>query len=332
MDSFDKNIPWVEKYRPKVLKNIVLEEMNRELFNNILAKKYFPNLIIYGPPGCGKTTVCMNIINEYQEKYSRVNKSNIIHLNASDERGIDIIRNQIYQFVRSKNLFEKGLKFVILDEVDYMTKNAQYALKYILQTSYTNIRFCLICNYITKIDESLKNEFMCIRFNQLPESHMVSFMKHIIKEENLSIDDKTLYTIQEIYNSDMRSMVNYIQLNQNMFQENKSCISIIDNTKIQNMIAMLDTQNNDVAFTSDDINQEFHAISVEYNIDKRSILQKIINYIIRYRTDIDVHPFLDVIEIMQHRHDIPIDIHITSLYYFFQKVKFNENSQMVKLA
>ncbi len=320
MDSFDKNIPWVEKYRPKVLKNIVLEEMNRELFNNILAKKYFPNLIIYGPPGCGKTTVCMNIINEYQEKYSRVNKSNIIHLNASDERGIDIIRNQIYQFVRSKNLFEKGLKFVILDEVDYMTKNAQYALKYILQTSYTNIRFCLICNYITKIDESLKNEFMCIRFNQLPESHMVSFMKHIIKEENLSIDDKTLYTIQEMYNSDMRSMVNYIQLNQNMFQENKSCISIIDNTKIENMIAMLDTQNNGVAFTSDDINQEFHAISVEYNIDKRSILQKIINYIIRYRTDIDVHPFLNVIEIMQHRHDIPIDIHITSLYYYFQKI------------
>jgi DNA polymerase III delta prime subunit len=325
MDSFDKNIPWVEKYRPKVLKNIVLEEMNRELFNNILAKKYFPNLIIYGPPGCGKTTVCMNIINEYQEKYSRVNKSNIIHLNASDERGIDIIRNQIYQFVRSKNLFEKGLKFVILDEVDYMTKNAQYALKYILQTSYTNIRFCLICNYITKIDESLKNEFMCIRFNQLPESHMVSFMKHIIKEENLSIDDKTLYTIQEMYNSDMRSMVNYIQLNQNMFQENKSCISIIDNTKIESMIAMLDTQNNVVAYTSDDINQEFHAMSVEYNIDKRSILQKIINYIIRYRTDIDVHPFLNVIEIMQHRHDIPIDIHITSLYYFFQKLKLNKN-------
>jgi DNA polymerase III delta prime subunit len=329
MDSFDKNIPWVEKYRPKVLKNIVLEEMNRELFNNILAKKYFPNLITYGPPGCGKTTVCMNIINEYQEKYSRVNKSNIIHLNTSDERGIDIIRNQIYQFVRSKNLFEKGLKFVLLDEVDYMTKNAQYALKYILQTSYTNIRFCLICNYITKIDESLKNEFMCIRFNQLPESHMVSFMKHIIREENLSIDDKTLYTIQEMYNSDMRSMVNYIQLNQNIFQENKLCISIIDNTIIKSMIAMLETQNN-IAFTSDSINQKFHAMSVEYNIDKRSILQKIVNYIIRYRTDIDVHPFLNVIEIMQHRHDIPIDIHITSFYYYFQKI--NTNGQTINLS
>jgi DNA polymerase III delta prime subunit len=192
-----------------------------------------------------------------------------------------------------------------------MTKNVQYALKYILQTSYTNIRFCLICNYITKIDESLKNEFMCIRFNQLPECHMVSFMKHIIKEENLRIDDKTLYTIQEMYNSDMRSMVNYIQLNQNIFQENKLRISIIDNTIIKSMIAMLETQNN-VALTSDSINQKFHGMSVQYNIDKRSILQKIVNYIIRHRTDIDIHPFLNVIEIMQHRHDTPIDIHITS--------------------
>jgi DNA polymerase III delta prime subunit len=322
MNAFDTNIPWVEKYRPKILKDIVLEEINRELFDNILAKEYFPNLIIYGPPGCGKTTVCMNIINEYQEKFSRVNKSNIIHLNASDERGIDIIRNQIYQFVRSKNLFEKGLKFVILDEVDYMTKNAQYALKYILQTSYTNIRFCLICNYITKIDESLKNEFMCIRFNQLPESRMVSFMKHIIKEEKLIIDDKTLKTIQEMYNSDMRSMVNYIQLNQNIFQENKSRIAIIDNAIIEGMIAMLETQNSAVE-TSDSLNQRFHAMSIEYNIDKRSILQKILNFIIRYRDDIDIHSFLNEIEITQHRHDIPINIHITSLYHYFQKRKRN---------
>ena len=139
-----------------LLKDVVLEPLNRELFCNILSKNYFPNLLIYGSPGCGKTTICVNLINEHQRKYNKVNKNNIIHLNASDERGIDIIRNQIYQFVKSKNLFEPGLKFVILDEVDYMTKNAQQALKYILQTSTNNVRFCLICNYITKIDESLK--------------------------------------------------------------------------------------------------------------------------------------------------------------------------------
>jgi replication factor C subunit 3/5 len=106
----DSSIPWVEKYRPLLLDDVVLEPLNRELFTNILKKNYFPNILIYGSPGCGKTTICVNLINEHQKRYNRVNKSNVIHLNASDERGIDIIRNQILQFVKSKNLFEPGLK------------------------------------------------------------------------------------------------------------------------------------------------------------------------------------------------------------------------------
>jgi replication factor C subunit 3/5 len=84
----------------------------------------------------------------------------MIHLNASDERGIDIIRNQINSFVNSKSLFNNGMKFVILDEVDYMTKNAQMALRYLLQGYNSNVRFCLICNYISRIDEALQNEFV----------------------------------------------------------------------------------------------------------------------------------------------------------------------------
>jgi replication factor C subunit 3/5 len=137
--------------------------------------------LLYGPPGTGKTTTIINLINEYQTKYNQTNKGSVIHLNASDERGIDIIRNQIYQFVKSKNFFEVGLKFVILDEVDYMTKNAQQALKYLLQSSCYNVRFCLICNYISKIDESLKNEFICIRFNQLPRCDIYKFIKSCYK-------------------------------------------------------------------------------------------------------------------------------------------------------
>jgi replication factor C subunit 3/5 len=169
------NIPWVEKYRPTNFDNIVLDPMNRELFQQILDKDYFPNLLFYGPPGTGKTTTIMNLINSYQLKHNQVSRGTIIHLNASDERGIDIIRNQIYQFVKSKNLFEKGIKFVILDEVDYMTKNAQQALKYLLQNSSQNVRFSLICNYITRIDESLKNEFIAVRFNQLPKDDIINF-------------------------------------------------------------------------------------------------------------------------------------------------------------
>ena len=88
-------IPWVEKYRPSQFDTIVLDPINRKLFENIIAKKYFPNLLFYGPPGTGKTTTIINLINEFQSKHFKINKSLVIHLNASDERGIDIIRNQI---------------------------------------------------------------------------------------------------------------------------------------------------------------------------------------------------------------------------------------------
>ncbi len=128
---------WVEKYRPCQFEDIVLDPLNRQILKNVIDSSYFPNLLFYGPPGTGKTTTIINLITAYQAKLNNKNKDLIIHLNASDERGIDIIRNQISFFVNSKPLFNTGMKFVILDEVDYMTKNAQQALRYLLQ-SYTN--------------------------------------------------------------------------------------------------------------------------------------------------------------------------------------------------
>ena len=128
-----EHIPWVEKYRPGRFEDIVLEDTNKHILNNIIEKNYFPNLLFYGPPGTGKTTTIINLIDKYQERYNQKRKGLKIHLNASDDRGIDVIRNQINQFVNTKTLFGNGLKFVILDEVDYMTKNAQQALRYLIQ-------------------------------------------------------------------------------------------------------------------------------------------------------------------------------------------------------
>ena len=122
------SIPWVEKYHPDVFEDIVLDPINKTILNNICNSKNFPNLLLYGPPGTGKTTTIINTINKYQETHNEVHKGLVIHLNASDERGIDIIRNQIRQFVNSDTLFVTGKKFVILDEVDYMTKHAQQSL------------------------------------------------------------------------------------------------------------------------------------------------------------------------------------------------------------
>jgi replication factor C subunit 3/5 len=153
--------PWVEKYRPTVFNNIVLDPLNKQLLENIMKRQYFPNLLFYGPPGTGKTTTIINLISSYQNIPG--NKNLMIHLNASDERGIDTIRSQITQFVNSQSFFFNGIKFVILDEVDYMTKNAQHALKYIIQDFHKNVRFCLICNYISKIDETLQNDLLRLK-------------------------------------------------------------------------------------------------------------------------------------------------------------------------
>ncbi len=234
----ENQIPWVEKYRPTQFDNIVLDEVNYKLFKNILNKNYFPNLLFYGPPGTGKTTTIINLINEFQEKHYKIDKNLVIHLNASDERGIDIIRNHIHQFVKTNNMFFSGLKFVILDEVDYMTKNAQQALKYLLQSCSPNVRFCLICNYISKIEESLQNEFICIRFNQLPKKDIFKFIKNISDNENLNLNEEIIETIQETYDSDIRSMINFIQLNQN-FKNNDWINQIMNNSILEKLHKLL---------------------------------------------------------------------------------------------
>ena len=176
-------IPWVEKYRPNNFNDIVLEDINKTIFNNIIESNYFPNLLFYGPPGTGKTTTIINLIDKYQEKYNQKRKGLKIHLNASDDRGIDIIRNQINNFVNTKILFGSGMKFVILDEVDYMTKNAQQALRYLIQQYQPNIRFCLICNYISRIEYALQNEFIRLRFCNLPSTDIHHFLNNIVQKE-----------------------------------------------------------------------------------------------------------------------------------------------------
>ena len=276
MTSEEKtDIPWVEKYRPTHFENIVLDPINRKLFEKIIDKNHFPNLLFYGPPGTGKTTTIINLIQEYQQKYSKINKGNIIHLNASDERGIDIIRNQIHSFVRSMNLFETGFKFVILDEVDYMTKNAQQALKYLLQTTTTNVRFCLICNYISKIDEPLKHEFICVRFNQLPQREIIDFINAIVKKEKINISNDAIHTIQSMYKSDIRSMINFLQLNQN-FKLNEWDKNILNPSILNELHNMFFEKKEQII-----IQNKIHNISEIYNVDKMHLMQSYFNHIIR---------------------------------------------------
>lgn len=287
-------IPFVELYRPTIFEDIVLDPLNKKILKNIIDTSYFPNLLFYGPPGTGKTTTIINLINAYQEKLNNKNKDLVIHLNASDERGIDIIRNQINFFVNSKPLFNTGMKFVILDEVDYMTKNAQQALRYLLQSYTCNVRFCLICNYISKIDEGLQNEFIRLRFNQLPNDDIIHFLKKITDTEKLDISQKNLSAIQKLYNSDIRSMVNFIQSNYVIVKDNKD-IQIIGNEVWNELLQMIKKREQ-----VETIKIFIHNISITYNIDKKNIIKDFLNYIIRNEKPIVNTTFLNFVENLMH--------------------------------
>ena len=112
LNATNASVPMVEKWRPTKFEDIVLDPLNKVIMKNIIDTAYFPNLLFYGPPGTGKTTSIINLINAYQDKHNYKMKGLVIHLNASDERGIDIIRSQISQFVNSKALFNQGMKFL----------------------------------------------------------------------------------------------------------------------------------------------------------------------------------------------------------------------------
>ena len=298
------SIPWVEKYRPNNYNNIILCDENKYFLNNLLKYNYIPNLLLYGPPGTGKTTTIINLINQYLHNNNIENNDLIIHLNASDDRGIDIIRNQINIFVNSKTLFTNGIKFVILDEVDYMTKNAQIALKYLINLNIDNIRFCLICNYISKIDTSLRNQFINLRFNKLPKEYIQKFLIKIIKNENVNINNQELIKIIDYFNSDIRSMINYIQCNNSILN---NCI-ISDECWI-NLINFFkkNIDNNELIY------QYIKNIQIKYNTSVYNIIKMFTNYLISVKQKNINTTFLKNIEFILHINN-PDEVYILNYY------------------
>ena len=304
------NRPWVEKYRPTQFDDIVLDPLNKKLLENIIKQNNFPNLLFYGPPGTGKTTTIINLINRYQDEYNQKNKGLMIHLNASDDRGIDVIRNQINQFVNTKTLFGNGMKFVILDEVDYMTKNAQQALKYLIQQYTYNIRFCLICNYISRIDTSLQNEFIRLRFCQLPKKDTFNFLHKIIQLEKLNITNKQIKNIQYRFKSDIRSMINYLQSNHNNIEKTTNIFTDKFIKKLVKKIKATDKNKSTIIYNT----------CKKYNIQKKEFVLQFISYLISNKSVIINSSFLSCIQFIIHNNNVKEDYLIQYLLGELDKV------------
>ena len=217
------SIPWIEKYRPNQFSKIVLSDKTRNMVDYWFKQKKFPNILLYGPPGTGKTTTAWNIIRKYQTEVEKqkcrypvfTETQNVISLNASDENGVEIIRRCIHEFVKGKNLFQQNkLKFVILDEIDHMTPHAQRMLCFILQEYQHNIRYVLMCNYISYLNNRLRNQVRILPFYGMEKDDIKNYLKNICKKENISINNSYIFNkLFTKYDCDIRSMVNWIQQN-----------------------------------------------------------------------------------------------------------------------
>ena len=201
-------LPWVEKYRPQTFNNIISNKQNLIILQNMLLNGSLPHLLFYGTSGTGKTSTIMVLA---KQLYKNNVKLMVMKLDASDDRGINSVREEIKGFAEKKNMFQKGVKLIILDEADSMTFDAQFALRRIIEKYSETTRFCLICNYENKIIPAIRSRCANFRFNPIERHNIINTLSCIAKNENLIIQDNSLEIISNLSNGDLRKAINLLQ-------------------------------------------------------------------------------------------------------------------------
>ncbi|KAI9229071.1 MAG: replication factor C subunit 2 [Piptocephalis tieghemiana] len=214
-----EELPWVEKYRPKTLADVSSQDEPVKVLRNTISTQNLPHLLFYGPPGTGKTSTILALAREI---YGHdLIKSRVLELNASDERGIQVVREKIKNFAQIYVSSTPGYvypaskippyKLIILDEADSMTSDAQSALRRTIETYSRITRFCLICNYVSRIIEPLASRCAKFRFLPLNTSTTLDRLSYVAKEEGLSYSDETLQCLVDVGGGDLRKAMTYLQ-------------------------------------------------------------------------------------------------------------------------
>lgn len=285
---------WIEKYRPKHLKNIIGQNNIISTIKNMIKNNYsITNLLFYGMPGTGKTTTILSLC---YELFGPNNfKNRVLELNASDERGIGVVRDSILRFAKTSlsspdpNYPSPPIKLIILDEADSMTYDAQSALRKIMEDYLETTRFCIICNYIEKIIKPIVSRCMFFNFVPLDNKLIIRHLKKIAEKEKLKLNDEDIENIYKSYNGDLRQAISSLQQLKYIDDEDledeimeKFNIEFYDNIykKMENM----DMESKIKYFENNAFDKNKYR---DYLIMKFSDNQKIVKHLIKYNNVFD---------------------------------------------
>jgi replication factor C subunit 2/4 len=275
------DIPWVEKYRPSNTSQVIVSSIIRAKIDSIIEKRDMPHIIITGDPGTGKTSTvkCIAKVLISENKYSK----SVLELNASDERGLNMINNTIIHFCEKK-VNDIPHKIVILDEADSITPKAQNLLTNILESYINTTRFAFICNDITKIEESIQSKCMIMNYPKMKNEWIEERIKFIIKEENINYDEEGIKALIFCSNGDIRQAINYLEClhysfkfisKNNVFslcrtpkpELIKETFSHIKNKNFKSALEILKNLNNSGYAPNDILSTMINMILENYNVD-----------------------------------------------------------------
>ncbi|MBR9704241.1 replication factor C small subunit [Candidatus Pacearchaeota archaeon] len=199
---------WTEKYRPKKFEEVVGQEDIIKKVQNLTKALNIPHMLFAGPAGTGKSTLALIVV---KDLFGKTWRENFLELNASDERGIDVVRQKVKDFARTKALGDVPFKVIFLDEADALTKEAQQALRRTMENYTSTCRFVMSCNYSSKIIDPIQSRCVVFRFKLLEKKDIEKRIKFIAEKENLKITDKTTETLYEVSEGDCRRVINLMQ-------------------------------------------------------------------------------------------------------------------------